>query len=102
VNNWQYFQSETGLRWYTVFRSLIASCKLLHICPQRYLECVLRLAPHWPKRKLLDLSPRYWKATAARLTPEQIAIVAPAWSTAFYAFAGAPTSGAAVGKEVAA
>ena len=102
LNNWQYFQSETGLRWYTVFRSLIASCKLHHICPQRYLECVLRLAPHWPKRRLLELSPRYWKATAARLTPEQIAIVAPAWSTAFDAFAAAPPPRAAIGKEIAA
>ena len=102
LNNWQYFQSETGLRWYTVFRSLIASCKLHRICPQRYLECVLRLAPHWPKRRLLELSPRYWEATAARLTPEQIAIVAPAWSTAFDAFAAAPTPRAAVGKEIAA
>ena len=101
LNNWQYFQSETGLRWYTVFRSLIASCKLHQICPQRYLECVLRLAPHWPKRKLLDLSPRYWKATAARLTPEQIAIVAPEWSSAFDAFASAPTA-LGVGKEIAA
>jgi hypothetical protein len=89
LNNWQYFESETGLRWYTVFRSLIASCKLHDICPQRYLECVLRLAPHWPKRRLLELSPKHWRATAARLTPEQIGIVSPAWSSAFDVFAPA-------------
>jgi transposase len=87
LNNWQYFENETGLRWYTVFRSLIASCHLHGLCPQRYLECVLRLAPHWPKRRLLELSPKYWRATAARLTPEQVAIVSPEWSSAFDVFA---------------
>lgn len=89
LNNWQYFESETGLRWYTVFRSLIASCKLHDVCPQRYLECVLRLAPHWPKPRLLELSPKYWRATAARLTPAQVAIVDPQWSSAFNVFASA-------------
>ncbi|MGA7124289.1 MAG: IS66 family transposase [Polyangiaceae bacterium] len=93
LNNWQYFESETGLRWYTVFRSLIASCKLHGVCPLRYLECVLRLAPHWPKRRLLELSPKYWRATAARLTPAQLAIVDPRWSSAFDGFA--PTADAA-------
>jgi len=95
LNNWQYFESETGLRGYTVFRSLIASCKLHGVCPHRYLECVLRLAPapHWPIRRLLELSPKYWRATAARLTPAQVAIVDPQWSSAFDVFA--PPAGAA-------
>jgi transposase len=83
LNNWQYFESETGLRWYTHFRSLIASCQLQGLCPQRYLECLFRLAPHWPKRRLLDLSPKYWRATAQTFTPEQLAIVNPEWSSAF-------------------
>ena len=97
LNNWQYFQNETGLRWYTTFRSLIASCKLHKICPQRYLECVLRLAPHWSQRRMLELSPKYWRTTAARLSPEHQEIVSPPWSSAFDAFdlsqgADAPTT----------
>lgn len=86
LNNWQRFETPNGLRWYTVFRSLIASCQLHDLCPQRYLECVLRLAPHWPKRRMLELAPKYWRATAARLTPEQQAIVRPSWSAAFDVF----------------
>lgn len=86
-NNWQYFENENGLRWYTTFRSLIASCKLHGLCPERYLECVLRLAPHWPKHKLLELSPKHWMATASKLSAAQRAIVRPPWSTAFDRFA---------------
>ena len=83
LNNWQYFENETGLRWYTNFRSLIASCRLHGLCPQRYLECLLRLAPHWSQRSVLELSPKYWRATVKNLTPQQLAIVRPEWSTAF-------------------
>ena len=86
LNNWQRFETETGLRWYTTFRSLIASCKLHDLCPQRYLECVLRLAPHWSQRRMVELSPKYWRATAARLSPEQRSIVRPPWSSAFDVF----------------
>lgn len=44
--NWNYFANETGLNWYVVFRSLIASCHMHQLNPQEYLEQVLRLAPH--------------------------------------------------------
>jgi len=87
LNNWRYFETETGLKWYATFRSLIASCHMHGLCPERYLECVLRLAPHWSQRRLLELSPMHWRATVATLTPAQIAIVRPPWSTAFDAFA---------------
>ena len=97
LNNWQRFETPNGLRWYTVFRSLVASCKLHDLCPQRYLECVLRLAPHWPMQRMLELAPSYWRETAARLTPEQQATVRPSWSAAFDAFAP-PSEPAATSK----
>ncbi len=56
---------------------------------QRYLECVLRLAPHGPMQRMLELAPSYWRETAARLTPEQQATVRPSWSAAFDVFAPA-------------
>jgi transposase len=67
--NWTFFVNPNGLRWYAVFRSLIASCALHGLEPGRYLEEILRLAPHWPLHRMLDLSPRYWSATRAALTP---------------------------------
>lgn len=49
-DNWKHFENETGLRWYTTFRSLIASCEIEQLNPHEYLEPVLRLLPHWPRK----------------------------------------------------
>ena len=56
--NWTYFANVTGMDWYVVFRSLIASCHLHGLNPQTYLEQVLRLAPHWPQTRVLERGPR--------------------------------------------
>ena len=77
--NWNFFANETGLDWYVTFRSLIASCPLHELNPQRYLEQVLRLAPHWPTTRMLDLSPMRWSETLSTLTEAQRAIVTPPW-----------------------
>ncbi len=49
----------------------VAHCigKLHDRCPQRYLECVLRLAPHWSKRRVLKLAPKYWRSNARTIDP---------------------------------
>ena len=78
-HNWNFFENEAGLNWYCVFRSLIASCALHNLEPQDYLDEILRLAPHWPATKMLALSPKHWAATRASLSPEQRAIIEPAW-----------------------
>jgi len=75
--NWLYFANETGLAWYCTFRSLIASCALHNLNPQDYLEQVLRLAPHWPVTRMLDLTPKHWKATVANLDDRHRAILTP-------------------------
>ena len=79
-DNWRYFYNRTGLAWYTTFRSLIASCHMHRLNPQLYLERMLRLAPHWPTTRVLELSPKYWVQTFERLTPEQRAIAVPHWT----------------------
>ena len=71
LNNWLYFANETGLKWYTTFRSLIASCLLHKLNPELYLEQMLRLVPHWPVTRLLELSPKYWRRTVASLDDQQ-------------------------------
>ena len=78
-HNWQWFANETGLAWYTTFRSLIASCPLHGLNPQDYLEQVLRLAPHWPVTRMLDLSPKYWTRTVAQLSADQRQILVRPW-----------------------
>lgn len=80
-HNWGSFANETGLQWYTVFRSLIASCALHELNAQEYLEQLLRLAPHWPVTRMLELSPKYWAQTIAGLDAHQRAILARPWET---------------------
>jgi transposase len=77
--NWNCFANETGLRWYTVFRSLIASCQLHGLNPMLYLEQLLRLAPHWPVTRMIELAPKYWAKTIASLDVRMRAMLARPW-----------------------
>jgi transposase len=49
--------------------SLIASCKLHGLDPETYLRDLFRVLAHWPKDRYLELAPKYWAATRARLDP---------------------------------
>lgn len=77
--NWTFFANETGIEWYACFRTLIASCALHGLNAQTYLEEVLRLAPHWPVTRMLELSPMCWARTRAQLTAEHKKILVPPW-----------------------
>lgn len=96
-DNWRYFLNRTGLDWYTTFRSLIASCHLHALRPQTYLDEVLRLAPHWPATRMLQLSPRYWPQTRAALTAAQLEVIRSPWEVAT---AAASEPAAAAGGSV--
>jgi hypothetical protein len=74
-----FFANESGLAWYTTFRSLIASCMLHRLNPEIYLEQLLRIVPHWPKNRVLELAPKYWMDTVAKLDPKWRSILARPW-----------------------
>jgi transposase len=78
-SNWGAFANETGLKLYTTYRSLIASCVLHKINPQHYLEQMLRLVPHWSKRHVIELSPKYWEQTVSGLNETQRRIITAPW-----------------------
>lgn len=80
--NWTFFANETGLRWYTTYRSLIASCLLHRINPELYMEELLRLAPHWPRPRVLELAPKYYLQTRERLDDRHRAIITRPWEAA--------------------
>ena len=63
--NWLFCGSEDGAEWNTVFVSLIASCALHGIEPWAYLRDVLSLVARWPAKRVIELAPKYWAATAA-------------------------------------
>lgn len=52
--------------------SLIASARLHELDPERYLRDLIRVLPHWPQERFLDLAPLHWRATRARLNPRQL------------------------------
>lgn len=63
----------------TTFRSLIALCGLREINAHESLEQVLRLAPHWPVLRVLELSPKYWRATRDNLNLRWREVFSPLW-----------------------
>lgn len=61
--NWVFVGSDDGAEVNTVFVSLLASCGLHKLEPWTYLRDLFCLLPGWPKRRVLDLAPAYWKKT---------------------------------------
>jgi hypothetical protein len=47
--------------------TLIASARLHKLDPEVYLRDVFRVLSHWPRDRYLELAPRYWRITRARL-----------------------------------
>ena len=52
--------------------SLIASCKLHGLDPETYLRDLFRVLAHWPKDRYLELAPKYWAETRARLDAREL------------------------------
>ena len=49
-----------------------ASAKLHDLDPEAYVRDLFRVLPHWPEDRLLELSPKEWAATKARLNPDEL------------------------------
>lgn len=52
--------------------SLIASCRLHNVDPEAYLRDLFCLLPQWPADRYLELAPKYWRATRARLNDAEL------------------------------
>ena len=70
---WMFYGSDTHAQAAAALFSVIASCRLHRLDPFAYLDEVLRVLPHWPRHRYLELSPKHWSATRARLKPEELA-----------------------------
>ena len=51
--------------------SLLASCQIHGIEPLGYLRDLLCLLPSWPKSRVLELAPAYWKQTLEQEQTQQ-------------------------------
>ncbi len=71
--NWLFFGSDDHAQAAANIFSLVASCKLHGLDPEAYLADVLRVMPYWPRERYLELCPRDWTRTRARLDPVELA-----------------------------
>lgn len=53
--------------------SLIASARLHRLDPEAYLRDLFRVLAHWPRDRYLELAPKYWAQTRARLDARELA-----------------------------
>jgi len=53
--------------------SLIASARLHRLDPEGYLRDLFRVLAHWPRDRYLELAPKYWMQTRARIDPVELA-----------------------------
>ncbi|MEO6419276.1 MAG: IS66 family transposase [Polyangiaceae bacterium] len=53
--------------------SLIASARLHKLDPEAYLRDLFRVLAHWPRDRYLELAPKYWSETRARLNEDELA-----------------------------
>lgn len=70
--NWMFYGSDTHAEAAAAIFSILASCRLHGLDPFHYLDEILRLLPHWPRDRYLELAPKHWRATRARLRPEEL------------------------------
>ena len=70
--NWMFCGSDDHAQAAANIFSLVASCKLHNLDPELYLAEVIRVMPYWPRQRYLELCPRYWLNTRARLDPREL------------------------------
>lgn len=71
--NWLFCGSDGHAEAAANIMSLIASARLHKLDPELYLREFIRVLPHWPAERYLELSPKHWAATRARLDPKMLA-----------------------------
>lgn len=69
---WLFVGSDDHAQAAANFFSLIASCQLHGVEPEGYLRDVLRVVPHWPKDRYLELAPLFFAQTRARLVTAEL------------------------------
>jgi transposase len=69
---WLFFGSDDHASAAANLLSLIASCELHRLDPETYLAEIIHLLPYWPRDRYLELAPKYWAATRARIPSAQL------------------------------
>ena len=70
--NWLFVGSDDHAVSTANLLSMIATAKLHDLDPEQYLRDIFRVLPHWPADRYLELAPKYWLATRARLDSAEL------------------------------
>jgi transposase len=70
--NWLFYGSDVHAEAAAALFSVLASCRLHRLDGERYLDEVARVLPYWPKERMLELSPKHWLATRAKLEAAEL------------------------------
>lgn len=69
---WLFVGSDDHARSSGHLLSLVASCRLHGLDPERYLRDLFRVLAHWPRDRYLELAPKYWARTRSRLDVDEL------------------------------
>lgn len=69
---WLFFGSDDHAQAAANLFSLIASCKLHGIDAETYFAEIIRVLPYWPRARYIELAPKYWTRTRARLVAAEL------------------------------
>jgi transposase len=70
---WLFFGSDDHAAAAANLFSLVASCELHRLDFETYLAEMIRIVPLWPRDRYLELAPKYWARTRARLDENELA-----------------------------
>lgn len=70
-NNWLFVGSNDGAEVNVFCATLVASCHMHGIEPERYLRDILCLLPSWPRSRVLELAPCNWEQTRQQPDTQQ-------------------------------
>jgi len=69
--NWLFVGNDDAASVNATFVSLLASCQLHGIEPLGYLRDLFILLPSWPRHRVLELAPAYWRQTLEQPETQQ-------------------------------
>lgn len=70
--NWMFYGSDVHAESAAAIFSIIASCRLHRLDAQDYLCDVLRVLPFWLRERFIELAPKNWAVTRARLNAAEL------------------------------
>ena len=70
--NWLFIGSDEHAQSTAAIMTTIASVRVNKVDPHSYLRDMLRVLPHWPKERLLELAPTRWATTRGKLNQAQL------------------------------